>query len=344
MSYHIVRPKDRDEWLEERKKGLGSSDAGTIMGASPFSSPLKIWRQKLGLEPPTPESEAMRNGHILEPAVAEFFAQVTKSTIDKTSEGDWLAVDDDRPFLRVSPDRLFWPEGVPQTPENQYILEIKSTSKLVDPNNLPLYWFCQVQYQMGVMGKDLAAVAWITSQPHLTMDYTWVKFNPPFFKTLTDKLENFWKVNIQNRVEPQPLTEDDIKALFPFSENKKVALAREEDMENIHLYNQLTQEIESLSEQLEKVTVNIKNRIADAEVLVWKDPATGDNTTVAKYKSVNETLLDVEKFREEMPDEYVKYVRKAFDKKLFKDEDPNLFKKYATTQKGSSRRFSVTIS
>ena len=28
----IVLPKTHDEWIQERKKGLGASDAGTIIG------------------------------------------------------------------------------------------------------------------------------------------------------------------------------------------------------------------------------------------------------------------------------------------------------------------------
>lgn len=32
MSYTIIRPKDRNEWLEHRKSGIGSSEVATILG------------------------------------------------------------------------------------------------------------------------------------------------------------------------------------------------------------------------------------------------------------------------------------------------------------------------
>lgn len=342
MSYHVIRPKDRDAWLEERKKGLGSSDAGTIMGVSPFSTPLKLWRQKTGLDAPTPESEAMRNGHYLEPAVAEYFAAATNSVIDKSSEGDWLAVDDKKPWLRVSPDRLFWPEGAPQTPENRYILEIKSTSKIVDPDNLPLYWICQVQYQMGVMGVPLAAIAWVTGQPRLSMGHTWIQFNPNFFNTLVTALDTFWNENILKNIAPEPLTGDDIKLIYPFSEKDKYAAASAEDVDNCKVYIELEEEIENLTERLDKVGTAIKNKMAEAESLIWTDPDTGENTTVARYKSINETVFDEEKMMNEDPVEYNKYLRQCFDKKLLKDEDAALFKKYSSTRKGT-RRFSICI-
>ena len=52
MGYTIIRPASHDEWLRERLKGIGSSDAGTIMGASPFSTPLRLARRPVCLVPP----------------------------------------------------------------------------------------------------------------------------------------------------------------------------------------------------------------------------------------------------------------------------------------------------
>lgn len=342
MSYTVIRPADHDGWLAERAKGLGSSDAGTVMGVSPFTTPLKLWKQKLGLLPPTPESDAMRNGHYLEPAVAEFFAGKTNSVIDYTSEGDWIAADDQRPYLRVSPDRLFWPEGVEKTPENRLVLEIKSTSKLVDPDNLPLYWVCQVQYQMGILGVPMGAIAWITSSPKLQMDYTWVRFNKPFFDTLINALDTFWNVNILQRIEPAAMDDNDVAMKWPTSESGKSVFATEEDLANCQTYARLLRQKEELEKSITEASTAIKNVIQDAETLVWEDPETGRVETIARFKSVNETVFDEKKLEEEEPERYSAYLVKVFDKQTFKDEDPALYKKYTSTRKGN-RRFSVTV-
>ena len=343
MSYSIIRPKDRDAWLEERKKGIGSSDAGTIMGVSPFNTPLRLWRQKLGIDPPTPESEAMRNGHFLEPAVAEYFASVTRSVIDPSSVGDWLAVNDARPHLRVSPDRLFWPEGAAQTAANRLILEIKSTSKIVDPENLPLYWICQVQYQMGVMGIPMAAIAWVTGAPRLSMGHAWVPFNPAFFETLTGAIDRFWNENVLKGVQPDPIDADDVKIKWPLSSDKKIVTATEGDYENCLERTRIEGEIKQLQEQLGEVETRIKLRIADGEALVYTDPETGKATTIARFKNINETIFHEEKLKKERPEEYAKYVKQYFDKKLFSEEDKELYNEYSSKEKGY-RRFSVYVS
>ena len=342
MSYTIIRPKDHDGWLAERAKGLGSSDAGTVMGVSPFSTPLDLWKIKLGIAPPIPETDAMRNGHFLEPAVAEFFAAKSHSTIDYTTEGDWIAADDQRPYLRVSPDRLFWPEGVEQTPENRLVLEIKSTSKLVDPDNLPLYWICQIQYQMGILGVKMGVIAWITAFPKLQMDYKWIQFNPAFVNHLIGVLDKFWNENILKGIQPEPITGKDVSAIWPTSETDKIARATDEDMAACRRYLELKARMEELEKELDQTGTAIKKAIENAETLVYEDPDTGKKTTIARFKSINETVFDEAGLEKKDPETYLRYMRKYFDTQLFRDEEPDVYKTYTSVKKGS-RRFSVTL-
>ena len=38
----------RNEWLEERKKGIGGSDASVIMGLNPYKTTVDLWKEKTG--------------------------------------------------------------------------------------------------------------------------------------------------------------------------------------------------------------------------------------------------------------------------------------------------------
>ena len=73
MSYTILKPATHEEWLEERSKGIGSSEVGTIMGVNHFDTPYRLWRRKVGIDGPVESNEAMEMGHLLEPAVAQRF-------------------------------------------------------------------------------------------------------------------------------------------------------------------------------------------------------------------------------------------------------------------------------
>lgn len=43
---------DHEKWLEERKGGIGASEAAAIMGVSPWQTNLDLWREKVGRKPP----------------------------------------------------------------------------------------------------------------------------------------------------------------------------------------------------------------------------------------------------------------------------------------------------
>lgn len=342
MSYSVIRPANHDEWLEARKGGIGSSDAGTIMGASPFSTPLKLWRQKMGLEPPVQENRAMRFGHVFEPAVAEFFASETGATIDYSSEGDWIAVDDDKPFLRVSPDRLFWPEGVEQTSDNWRILEIKTTRKAVDKNNPPLYWFCQVQYQMGVMGIKHAVIAYLTSEPYLDADWIEVEFNQTFYNTLIALIEDFWNNNILGGVEPPEKNADDVIIKYPAHVEGKKIIADDVTIKQCLELHRLKALKNGTEEEISRLEGELKMLLKDAEAIEFPHPKTGEPTAAVTFRATSVNVLDEEKLKQEMPELYGRFLVSSFDSKKFTEETKQMkgLDKYYNKEKGS-RRFSL---
>ena len=61
------------EWLRLRKSGIGGSDAGAICGVNPYSSAMKVFRDKTSEEVEEQDSEAIRIGHDLEEYVAQRF-------------------------------------------------------------------------------------------------------------------------------------------------------------------------------------------------------------------------------------------------------------------------------
>ena len=71
----------RDQWLQERTTGIGSSDAPCILGLeTAWGSPFSVSCTKRGLTPPEPdqETELMKWGHYVEPAMIAAFSDETK--------------------------------------------------------------------------------------------------------------------------------------------------------------------------------------------------------------------------------------------------------------------------
>lgn len=347
MSYTIVMPESHQGWLEERAKGIGSSEAGTLMGVSPFQTPYALWMRKRGQADATPESDAMFNGHVLEPAVAEWFAKKTGAVVDITSEGDWLAVDTERPYLRVSPDRLYWDQGTPEaemTYANAHILEIKTTSKAVDKNDLPDYWYCQIQYQMGVMGIESGCLCWLTGSPNLHFDYAEVPFNRPFFETLTKKIETFWNDCVLGGQAPDDICGDDTLLRHPVAKKGTWRRADDDTYRAWLSLKDCREEIKALEKREDTLLNTLKTATKDAERICRIDTETGEMTTLATWKNNLSEQFNENTFRDEHPDLWEKYLVKTmsekFDCKALKKDEPKLYPHYVTTLTGS-RKFLV---
>ena len=62
----------RDKWLEIRRSGIGGSDIAGIMGISPWSTPLAVYCDKVGLRPPQDPTVAMEFGTRMEPTLRKW--------------------------------------------------------------------------------------------------------------------------------------------------------------------------------------------------------------------------------------------------------------------------------
>jgi predicted phage-related endonuclease len=185
----------------------------------------------------------------------------------------------------------------------------------VDPDDFPVYWYCQLQYQMGVMGVKKGAVAWISSYPRLNFGYKEFDFNPDFYKALTEAIEQFWLVNVCGGIAPDDINSEDTLLKHPTSNAGETIQA---DAELIDVYNNLkdiTREIDALEDSRTYLEDRIKMYMGDAETLV---SPTG--STMAIWKSAKPSM--------------------KFNSKAFKEDDPAGYAKYMEPSPGS-RRFTV---
>jgi putative phage-type endonuclease len=75
----------RAEWLKERKKGVGGSDAAAIVGLNQYSTPYSVWVDKTGRLPEKEDNEAMRIGRDLEAYVAKRWEEKTGKKVRRNN-------------------------------------------------------------------------------------------------------------------------------------------------------------------------------------------------------------------------------------------------------------------
>lgn len=278
MSRKVIKYKNRAEWLEGRGKGLGASEAGTVLGLNPFCTPYQLWRYKKGLDAPQAENFAMRAGHYLEDAVSLFFRDESGAQIIKASTEDFTILDTERPWLRVSPDRTFWRPEAKHNEQSKAILECKTTQLQVDADNLPKHWFCQIQMNMGVSGYHDGALAWLTMGREF--GYRDIEFDKEFWDWMSGELTEYWQRYIEGDEEPAPYTADDIMVKYPRHKEGKTVEATADIMEQLERLKQLKQDMKPMDKEVKEIEGNLKMFFADAETIT-----DGMGNTLATWKA-----------------------------------------------------------
>lgn len=278
MSNTIIRPKDRTEWLKYRESGIGSSEVATIVGLNPWETPYQLWRRKVGLDAPKQENFAMKAGHYLEDAVAQFWHDETGQDIIKSSAGDWLIVNDERPYMRVSPDRTYWLADMPHNNVNKGILECKTTQMSIDADDIPKHWFCQVQYQLGVAELEQGSLAWLCSGREF--GYKNLALVPDFFAWLVEEVEKFWLDNIQGKQEPTAANVQDILLKYNRHTDGKIVEVNDDIFAAYKDLKAVKDELSAIEEKKAALEEKIKLGFGDAEAIsyggqtlaTWKAP------------------------------------------------------------------------
>lgn len=166
----IVLPRNREEWLRERKNGLGASEAGTIIGVNRWKSNVELWQEKVGLREPEDISHKpqVKYGHDAEPLLRELFA-LDHPELRVTYESPYKMIfSDELPFIFATPDGEL--EEIATGCRGG--LEIKTT-EILNPNQwaewdnrIPQTYYAQVCHQMLATGWEfvvlLVQIKWTT--------------------------------------------------------------------------------------------------------------------------------------------------------------------------------------
>lgn len=179
----------REEWLQVRKQGIGSSDAAAAVGLCPYKSMLELWMEKTGRAAASAEPFGMDHptywGTLLEPYVAVAYMQKTDRKVRKLNA---VLQHPTFPFMLANIDR----EIVGAT--DVQILECKTAGEFGSRlwrDGVPEYVQIQVQHQLAVTGKSAADVAVLLCGQKL--DIHRIERDEDVIGRLTVLEANFWE-------------------------------------------------------------------------------------------------------------------------------------------------------
>lgn len=142
-----------EEWLQIRRKYIGGSDAGAIVGLNPYSSAFSVWAEKTGKAPDFEGNVSTRVGTELEDLVARLFMEETGKKVQRLN---FTLVNEKYPWACANIDREIIGEDA--------LLECKTTSSFLNVKKFrtgeyPEQWYAQMTHYLAVTGAKKAYLA-----------------------------------------------------------------------------------------------------------------------------------------------------------------------------------------
>lgn len=182
-----------DNWLDYRRKGLGGSDVAAICGMSRYKSPMEVYLDKLGEIPPLEDNPKMKAGRMLEPVIADWFAEETGMKVQRQNS---IFQHKEYPFMLANIDR--WLPGLNAG------LEIKNTGEYSRDDwsgtQAPTEYILQCNHYMAVTGAD----RWFICVLIGGWDLQWkvIERDEALIKNLITIENDFWHNHILAKIPP----------------------------------------------------------------------------------------------------------------------------------------------
>lgn len=278
-----------DEWLEHRQKSIGGSDAASIIGLNPFSSPYTVWADKLGKLPPKEDSEAMRQGRDLEFYVAQRFCEATGKKVRRENN---ILINPDYPFAHANVDRMIVGEDAGLECKTTSTLNLKKFKNGAFPDT---YYVQCVHYMMVTGCKKWYLAVLVLGKEFMFFE---IERDEEEIAALAKSEAEFW-----NLVERQRAPETDgaasttntISILYPESDDDFGSV-------NLFAYDSELQQFLALSGQIKELE-RLRDEMANKVKAFLGDAPIGESDSYkVSWKSASRSTFDSKRFATEHPE------------------------------------------
>jgi predicted phage-related endonuclease len=222
MSTAVINQK-REQWLEERRKGIGGSDSGSLFPEdSKYGCSTRLWYEKRDYKPDyertAAEKKILDRGNRLEDVVADQFSL----EFDFKVRRHQTRVMDGAPFMRVNIDRqivnvtreeltLYWPQIEAELQSvlgdgqcGPGVLECKTSNEWVVRDALKhgivTDYIFQIQHALAVTGYKWGVMAILDTSTFELTCFPMVR-NEKLISLILERGEKFWAL-VENGPKP----------------------------------------------------------------------------------------------------------------------------------------------
>lgn len=178
---------EKAAWLEKRKHYVTGTDAGKLIGVSPYGGKFAVWLDKMGRAAPVVETPAMKAGKKFESAILQMYAEEMNCKLEHV-DGYNLITCDKYPRLGASLDGWNHDLQIPVDAKNIKWKNEKWGDAWTD--QFPEYYKAQLQVQMMVTGATFAHLAVMFSGQDFFI-YS-MEYDEDMAQKILDATEEFW--------------------------------------------------------------------------------------------------------------------------------------------------------
>ena len=264
----------RQQWLEERRKGLGGSDVAAILGLSPWRSAVDVWLDKTGQTPLDDEpSLAMEFGSYAEEFVARQYEARTGRKVQRYTA---MLRHPDHPWMLGNIDRLVVPEGAKRASHRREIrtdtlLECKTASAYAasswgpdGTDEVPDYYACQVAWYLALTGCRHGDVAVLIGNSDFRV-YR-LERDLELEEMLIARAGEWWERHVVKGEVPEPQIDTDARKLFK-KDNGAAVIADGEVLAAVEELRGIRAKLKELEEAEKRARARIEAVMGEAAVL-----------------------------------------------------------------------------
>lgn len=275
--------ESRDEWLSERRKGVGGSDIAALMGINPWKTPLDVWRDKTGRheENRDPESlERMHWGSVLEDIVAKEYAARTGRKVQRINSILQCAM---TPIAQANIDRAIVANGSrarwngEKLLGSDRLLECKTAHALAQngeewgepgTDQVPAQYHLQCQWYMGICQVYRCDLAVLFGGQRFSI-YN-LTFDPELFVMLIETAVEWWVAHVIRDEPPLPQSEIEARQRWARHQDGKQIEVDSDIAEAINDLIVIKAEIKSLQDTEKSLKDMIFPALEDAETIFYQ--------------------------------------------------------------------------
>lgn len=302
----VKQEDDEEAWLKARTRGIGGSDVGAICGVSPFTSARQIYLNKTGqfqdsLQPNDAAKERMHFGHMLEPIVADEYAQRTGNKIVSVNA---TLVHKDYPWALANVDRLI----VDDDGRPIGILECKTTSEYMndewESGDILMSYIYQLNWYLWILGLEKGAFACLVGGNKFYY-YDVFRNDELLENTIIPAAKSFWYDNVLALKEPELQATDTEFANNKYStvvKNSEITLTDDDTNELARTVFDCKTKIKELEKIMTEAQNRIKDRLQDNEIGYTQD-------YTIKWSPRSQKRVDTDKLKSEFPEVYAQVLK-----------------------------------